>query len=48
VFRELIVNNRSRLIIQNLPKHLTEERLKAHFEKWSGIGHITDVRIQRM
>ena len=32
----------SRIIVKNLPKHLTESALKAHF---SGLGRVTDCRI---
>ena len=39
---------RSRLILKNLPKHLTEERLRTHLEKWSDLGQITDIKIQRV
>ena len=34
----------SRLIVKNLPKHLTEERLKAHF---SSKGIVTDAKIMK-
>ena len=34
----------SRLIVRNLPKHLTEKRLKSHFEQQ---GAVTDVRIAK-
>ncbi len=33
----------SRLIVKNLPVHLTEARLKEHFSKQG--GQITDVKI---
>ena len=32
----------SRLFVKNLPKHITEERLKQHF---SQKGEVTDVKI---
>eukprot|EP01047_Picozoa_sp_COSAG01_P108165 COSAG01_NODE_37112_length_508_cov_0.880196_1_plen_61_part_10 len=34
----------SRLIIRNLPKHLTVKRLKEHFERQ---GEVTDARIMK-
>jgi multiple RNA-binding domain-containing protein 1 len=34
------------LIIKNLPKHLTEERMREHFQK-SGDFVVTDVKIMR-
>lgn len=34
----------SRIIVKNLPKYLTEERLKEHFAKQ---GEVTDVRLMR-
>ena len=36
----------SRLIVKNLPKHLTEERMKEHFGN-SGEFTVTDVKIMR-
>lgn len=36
----------SRLIIKNLPKHYTEERMKAHFSK-DGEFVVTDTKIMR-
>ena len=36
--------NSSRLIVKNLPKHLTEDRLKSHF---SAQGVVTDAKIMR-
>ena len=36
----------SRLIVKNLPKHLTEDRMKQHFAN-SGEFVVTDVKIMR-
>lgn len=36
----------SRLIVKNLPKHLTEERMRQHFSK-DGEFTVTDVKIMR-
>ena len=36
----------SRLIVKNLPKHLTEDRMKSHFAK-NGDFTVTDVKIMR-
>ena len=32
----------SRLLVKNIPKYITEERFKSHFEK---IGPVTDAKI---
>jgi multiple RNA-binding domain-containing protein 1 len=38
----------SRLIVKNLPKHMTEERLKEHFKKLAGeTVVVTDARIMK-
>jgi multiple RNA-binding domain-containing protein 1 len=34
----------SRLIVKNIPKHITEERLREHFAKK---GLVTDAKIMR-
>ena len=39
-------SNNSRLIIRNLPKHYTEERMKSHFGN-SGEFVVTDAKICR-
>lgn len=37
-------NSRSRLIVKNLPKHLTEERLREHF---ASQGEVTDTKLMK-
>ena len=42
------LDSSTRLIVKNLPKHLTEERLKEHFRKLAGeTVSVTDARIMR-
>ena len=41
----------SRIIVKNLPKHFTEDRLREHFSKMGGGSkddlHVTDARIMK-